>query len=475
MTKLLGVYPLESDPKKLGKFDFPHYRVSRDGLFLRGKNLLGEYWIKQKYFPAHLESMGDWDKGHFTFNAPRIPKEIVGPVLDFFRKVYEKDHTEAEVLLLYNATTKQYKVFVPWQICTGASVHSLYDPGEIENEWVVIGSIHSHCNFGAFHSGTDTADASVFNGLHVTIGHVNTNNPSWAVMVMINEQEFEFKDDEDVLEIENLDALDEFTAPDEWFAFIKEHVHEIVVQNFKTLGKEQLDAFERSTRFSLTSTKDDDKKKKGVSSLPKWDDSDDWDNWRSWTKKPDDKAIDNWRSGNPNWMSGPGYLSTRFNEQLRKSLPSELLDVKNNILPEHIVEVLTKELEKLYNVAEDYGYILDYRFFDIVQTNDDKDIPLEVRKENFTGEGHLPDGSIIKLGSSDIPIRVFDGNNNLVSESSVSLDDMDEDIRELRALDDINDYSGEEGFFRAINKIVDENDDQDVIDRAIARLVNMED
>ena len=82
----------------------------------------------------------------------------------------------------------------------------------------------------------------------------------------------------------------------------------------------------------------------------------------------------------------------------------------------------------------------------------------------------------IKFGSSDIPIRVFDGNNNLVSESSVSLDDdVDEDIRELRGLDDMHDYSGEDGFFRALNRIINESDDQDEVDRKIAQLVNMED
>lgn len=481
MPKLLGVVPLESDPKTLGKFKWPHYRVSRDGLYLRGQNVLGDYWIKQKYFPEHLASMGDWKGGHFTFTAPRIPKEIVGQILDFFRRVYEKDKTEAEVLLLFQPETKTYKVFVPWQICTGASVHSLYDPAEIENDWIVIGSMHSHCNFSAFHSGTDTADASVFNGLHVTIGHVNSDKPSWAVMVMVNEQEFEFKSDTAVLEIEDIEALNEFTAPDEWFAFIKEHVHEVVVQEFKSLGKEQLDAFERSVHYISSKV---DKKPTSVSALPSrgWgDDNDDyawWNNSKDRSQKDKDNAIDNWRTGGYNWLSGPGYQSTRFNEQLRKSLPSQMLDQKSNILPEYIREVLAKEVDKLYDLAAEYGLILDWEFYDIQHTSD------EPKNENTHLEGKLPDGTIVVIqGGNEVPISVLDEKGNVVSRSTVALEpyveDIDrklddlEDIREN--IDDLDDYSGEDGFFRAIRKIYDESDTADEIDRKMALLINMED
>ena len=51
--------------------------------------------------------------------------------------------------------------------------------------YTIFGTIHSHCDFSAFHSGIDDADEHGFDGVHVTIGNVN-GNWSFSSRVMLN-------------------------------------------------------------------------------------------------------------------------------------------------------------------------------------------------------------------------------------------------------------------------------------------------
>jgi hypothetical protein len=50
----------------------------------------------------------------------------------------------------------------------------------------MVGTIHSHCDFSAFHSGTDEADESTFDGVHLTFGHVNSDKFSIASSIVFN-------------------------------------------------------------------------------------------------------------------------------------------------------------------------------------------------------------------------------------------------------------------------------------------------
>jgi hypothetical protein len=50
----------------------------------------------------------------------------------------------------------------------------------------MVGTIHSHCNFSAFHSGTDTHDEETFDGIHITLGHVDRKEFSMVASVAVN-------------------------------------------------------------------------------------------------------------------------------------------------------------------------------------------------------------------------------------------------------------------------------------------------
>lgn len=176
-------------------------------------------------------------------------KEFVFPidrfkyVMKYFKDIYNTHKTEAVVLLMVNTKTKSWEVLFVLQC--GASHGSviyappnIVDPTKIEDNrtkhmmstimknkksshkqkdiydqyhnlfkqgYRLFGTIHSHCDFGAFHSSTDDADEIGFDGLHITIGKVNSGwDFSCRYMLSANEFKIDIKD---VLGVESIDKL----------------------------------------------------------------------------------------------------------------------------------------------------------------------------------------------------------------------------------------------------------------------------
>jgi hypothetical protein len=132
----------------------------------------------------------------------------------FFREVYNKHQAESAVILLVNSETKDFKpLFVVNYDVSGGSVHYI-NPVETHADprvknlllreevstahakvvnlynklfsegYRIFGTIHSHCDFAAFHSGTDDADEVKQDGLHITVGNCNsgwTYSQRWGV------------------------------------------------------------------------------------------------------------------------------------------------------------------------------------------------------------------------------------------------------------------------------------------------------
>lgn len=146
----------------------------------------------------------------------KIPSTLIGQAWDFFAKVWDEYHAEAMVYVTYSAD-QGYRLFIPQQTTTGASVAADYNPEHLAKKNRIVGTIHSHCDFSAFHSSTDEADARNTDGMHMTIGHVNTVAPSTAVMISGSGRlwDFEFKD---IIE----GALDRVPSPDWWMRYVND-------------------------------------------------------------------------------------------------------------------------------------------------------------------------------------------------------------------------------------------------------------
>jgi len=201
----------------------PYYVLTQDGLYIHKSTAIGTALlpIPPKELPLDLypglptEIVG----GAFWHELPLLPPWLIGQTYDWFVKVYNEHKTEAEVLITYNKKTEQFRLFIPWQRANGGGVRSIHDGTHISKGWQLIGTIHSHCNFSAFHSGTDTADASEFPGLHITIGDILKDKPSFDAMVMINGKKFTHG----IEQVADLSRLKDFPAPTWWDRYIIAH------------------------------------------------------------------------------------------------------------------------------------------------------------------------------------------------------------------------------------------------------------
>lgn len=165
-----------------------YYVITSQGIYFRKETKVGSCFIKVDGIPW-LQGAPDQT---VDLNLPKVPGLIIGQALMFFRKVYEKYDSESYVTLLYSPT-KGFQLWCPKQKVSHGSVN--YDRTDQppfaerqEDNWQMIGTIHSHCNFSAFHSGTDTHDESTFDGLHITLGHVNRDDFSMVSSVALNNQ-----------------------------------------------------------------------------------------------------------------------------------------------------------------------------------------------------------------------------------------------------------------------------------------------
>ena len=132
--------------------------------------------------------MGSVFPEYAHMNLPKIKAKTFGEILGFFGMVYGKHKSESGVILNLkthpnNEKLKKIDYTVPHQRVSGGrcKYQIVVDPS-----YVNCGTIHSHCDFGAFHSGTDQNDERYFDGLHVTVGHVDRNEFSISACVVVN-------------------------------------------------------------------------------------------------------------------------------------------------------------------------------------------------------------------------------------------------------------------------------------------------
>lgn len=121
-----------------------------------------------------------------TLHAPKITREALEEVESFFRAVYTSHRAEAICLLYYTpAEGGLWRFIAPEQTVTGGSAHWT-SPGPAPSGWFLAGSFHSHGSMSAFHSGTDDGDELGWNGVHVTVGKINSPRPEYATSVVFD-------------------------------------------------------------------------------------------------------------------------------------------------------------------------------------------------------------------------------------------------------------------------------------------------
>lgn len=175
----LGFKIIHLDGEQKLPDDDIYYILAKDGLYLKKKLGLIESLTPVKQISI-LESATPYAK----MNIGKIPGKDFAKVISFFKQVYEKFHSEAIVLLYYNEKNKRYKLHVPFQKVSSAGLE--YVNALTFKGFTLIGDIHSHSGFSAFHSGVDDKDEEHFDGLHITIGDNNKEMPSITASIVVN-------------------------------------------------------------------------------------------------------------------------------------------------------------------------------------------------------------------------------------------------------------------------------------------------
>lgn len=114
--------------------------------------------------------------------GPKIPKEEWQKMLAFFKWTNTEHHSESQVRMFVNPSLNTWKIWAfPQQARTGMSAREIsgedFDKqrAEFKDEegWIYFGTVHHHCNMGAFQSGTDLDNEISQDGLHITIGKLD--------------------------------------------------------------------------------------------------------------------------------------------------------------------------------------------------------------------------------------------------------------------------------------------------------------
>lgn len=119
----------------------------------------------------------------YEWTGPKLDPEMWRQVLAFFRWTYDTTKSESQVRLYVNYKTKVWRAWAfPQKEGTGMTAL------EIDNEeakeqrkqfsdvegWFYYGTVHHHCAASAFQSGTDEANERGQDGLHITVGKIDS-------------------------------------------------------------------------------------------------------------------------------------------------------------------------------------------------------------------------------------------------------------------------------------------------------------
>lgn len=174
----LKLYPVYTNDEELPE-DKTYYVVAKNGTFLHKKTAFGRCFV-----PANIP----WTQENclwINYDLPPVPHGIMSKALTFFRKVFKIYRSESALILYYHPENG-YNLFCPEQYVSYGSVS--YKRNERpENYGNTVGTIHSHCDFSAFHSSTDEADEADFDGLHMTFGNVDQESFSISASLVSND------------------------------------------------------------------------------------------------------------------------------------------------------------------------------------------------------------------------------------------------------------------------------------------------
>ena len=202
----------------------PHFVAARKGYYVDKNMFFGRVMVPVTEIPT-LPDLPGTGAGVLWLNVPPFPIEMLGQAWSFFRWATEKRNSEAMLDITWDKE-HGYRFFVPPQTATGGGVKCVRNEEHYKAD--LIGTIHSHCNMGAYHSSTDTHDADSHDGLHMTMGRVSANQPELDIMVSANKVQWNKIKFEEVFDHEG--PIPMVAHPEWWQNY---HEHQYAVEQFR--------------------------------------------------------------------------------------------------------------------------------------------------------------------------------------------------------------------------------------------------
>lgn len=133
-----------------------------------------------------LDSVVPDDKAYLAWKGGKIPLGLWSEIVAFLRAGYKHCNGECMGRLFYNEDTSEWRFEVFPQVSKGMHVDDSTDSDEgrelmalqLGAGYEAFGTVHHHCKSSAFQSGTDKDDELTAPGLHVTVGHIDSEELS---------------------------------------------------------------------------------------------------------------------------------------------------------------------------------------------------------------------------------------------------------------------------------------------------------
>lgn len=138
------------------------------------------------------DGLVNWQEGVTLNFVEKLPWEMLQRSIAFFKTVFAQQQSEALILPFYCPSApagRRWNIEAPIQKANGSRVKGK-DPMDVPDGWLLAGSIHSHASHPAGHSSTDDVDERFKDGIHITVGNINTLNLSFSASVVISGHRF---------------------------------------------------------------------------------------------------------------------------------------------------------------------------------------------------------------------------------------------------------------------------------------------
>lgn len=132
--------------------------AAKNPVYFLGNYIEGRTLVRCEKTPVSVtEASADGSVGRFQWKLPKIPKQILVAICQFFSYVAEDFEVEALVQIGFNPYEGEYFVRIPQQIVSKAAVTTEDIPMSTPEMYYVM-DIHSHNTMPAFFSSIDNAD-----------------------------------------------------------------------------------------------------------------------------------------------------------------------------------------------------------------------------------------------------------------------------------------------------------------------------